>query len=262
MAKLEDVIQRGTNAARPAATAVAVGTLYYDTTNSSLARSNGTSWESVEGSGGFSNPMTTQGDIITGGASGAAARLAIGTAGQVLTVNAGATAAEWAAAAGGGGVTHTYVGYNTVGGTDEAFTTNRHYMKKITLAAAGTLVGIEAHIKTTSDAAAMEMRFMLFEDNAGTPRYLLHTTHAGPLFLKPSSGVEAFRWFGVGLSRYLAAGDYWIGFVPSQNTGVIKKDGSGSDRYFTAGGNWSIDAGYNAITTTTDRYSIRASILT
>ena len=161
----------------------------------------------------------------------------------------------------GGGAAHAYVGYNTVGGTDETFTTNRHYLKKITLASAGTLVAIEAHIKTTSDAAAMEMRFMLFEDNAGTPRYLLHTTHAGPLFLKPSNGVEAFRWFGVGLSRYLAAGDYWIGFVPSQSTGVIKKDGSGSDRYFTAGGNWSIDAGYNAITTTTDRYSIRASIL-
>lgn len=51
MTKLEDVIRRGTNAARPAATAVAVGTLYYDTTNSSLGRSNGTSWESVEGTG-------------------------------------------------------------------------------------------------------------------------------------------------------------------------------------------------------------------
>ena len=104
MAKLEDVIQRGTNAARPAATAVAVGTLYYDTDNSSLARSNGTSWESVEGgASGMTNPMTTQGDIISGGASGAPGRLAIGTAGQVLTVNAGATAPEWAAASGGGG---------------------------------------------------------------------------------------------------------------------------------------------------------------
>ena len=50
----------------------------------------------------MSNPMTTQGDVVTGGASGAAGRLAIGTAGQVLTVNSGATAPEWAAAAGGG----------------------------------------------------------------------------------------------------------------------------------------------------------------
>ena len=53
----------------------------------------------------MSNPMTTPGDIVTGGASGAAGRLAIGTAGQVLTVNSGATAPEWAAAAGGSGIT-------------------------------------------------------------------------------------------------------------------------------------------------------------
>ena len=54
------------------------------------------------GGSGMTNPMTTAGDIIKGGASGAAQRLAIGTAGQVLTVNAGATAPEWAAAGGGG----------------------------------------------------------------------------------------------------------------------------------------------------------------
>jgi hypothetical protein len=43
----------------------------------------------------LSNPMTTAGDTIYGGASGVAARLAIGTATQVLTVNSGATAPQW-----------------------------------------------------------------------------------------------------------------------------------------------------------------------
>lgn len=38
----------------------------------------------------LSNPMTTAGDIIKGGASGAAARLGIGSSGQVLTVSGGA----------------------------------------------------------------------------------------------------------------------------------------------------------------------------
>lgn len=51
----------------------------------------------------FANPMTTAGDVIYGGASGTPTRLAIGTAGQVLKVNAGATAPEWGAAAGGSG---------------------------------------------------------------------------------------------------------------------------------------------------------------
>jgi hypothetical protein len=49
----------------------------------------------------MNNPMTTAGDAIYGGASGAPTRLAIGTAGQVLTVNAGATAPEWATGGGG-----------------------------------------------------------------------------------------------------------------------------------------------------------------
>jgi hypothetical protein len=45
--------------------------------------------------GGFANPMTTLGDIIIGGASGAATRLGIGTNGQLLRVNAGGTAVEY-----------------------------------------------------------------------------------------------------------------------------------------------------------------------
>lgn len=43
----------------------------------------------------MNNPMTAAGDIIQGGASGAPSRLAIGTAGQILKVNSGATALEY-----------------------------------------------------------------------------------------------------------------------------------------------------------------------
>ena len=52
---------------------------------------------------GFRNPMTAIGDLIRGGTDGAAARLAVGTAGQVLTVVSGRPA--WAAATGGSGAT-------------------------------------------------------------------------------------------------------------------------------------------------------------
>jgi len=45
------------------------------------------------------NPMTTAGDMITGGAAGVEQRLPVGSANQVLTVTAGAPA--WAAASGG-----------------------------------------------------------------------------------------------------------------------------------------------------------------
>ena len=49
----------------------------------------------------MSNPMTAQGDVIYGGASGTPTRLAKGTAGQVLTMNSGATAPEWQTPSGG-----------------------------------------------------------------------------------------------------------------------------------------------------------------
>ena len=49
--------------------------------------------------------VTTAGDTLYATAADTLARLAIGTAGQVLQVNSGATAPEWATPAGGGGMT-------------------------------------------------------------------------------------------------------------------------------------------------------------
>jgi hypothetical protein len=50
---------------------------------------------------GMTNPMTTTADMIYSSSGSTPARLGIGTAGQVLTVNGGATAPEWATPAGG-----------------------------------------------------------------------------------------------------------------------------------------------------------------
>ena len=51
------------------------------------------------------NPSTTEGDLeYRSGTANTNSRLAIGTAGQVLTVNGGATAPEWAALPTGGGI--------------------------------------------------------------------------------------------------------------------------------------------------------------
>jgi len=50
------------------------------------------------------SPGTTAGDLDYYTSGTAKARIGIGTAGQILTVNAGATAPEWAAPAGGGKV--------------------------------------------------------------------------------------------------------------------------------------------------------------
>lgn len=54
--------------------------------------------------------VTTAGDVIYATGSGAVTRLGIGSAGQVLTVNGGATAPSWATPAGGGGMTSIATG--------------------------------------------------------------------------------------------------------------------------------------------------------
>ena len=60
----------------------------------------GTRVNGVDLDAGLSNPMTTAGDLITGGASGTPGRLAVGAEGEVLTVVSGVPA--WAAPAAGG----------------------------------------------------------------------------------------------------------------------------------------------------------------
>lgn len=59
----------------------------------------GSAWANVDTTG-MTNPMTTTGDVIYSSSGSTPARLGIGTAGQVLKVNSGATAPEWGAAGG------------------------------------------------------------------------------------------------------------------------------------------------------------------
>jgi len=49
--RLQDAIQRGTRAAQPAATTVAIGVVYYVTDESVTERSNGTVWQNCADSG-------------------------------------------------------------------------------------------------------------------------------------------------------------------------------------------------------------------
>jgi hypothetical protein len=71
----------------------------------------GSAWANVDTTG-MTNPMTTTGDVIYSSSGSTPARLGIGTAGQVLRVNSGATAPEWAAPAGGGKVLQVVVSAN------------------------------------------------------------------------------------------------------------------------------------------------------
>ena len=79
----------------------------------------GSAWANLDTTG-MTNPMTTTGDTIYSSSGSTPARLGIGTAGQVLQVNSGATAPEWATPASGGGM--TLISTTTLTGASVALT--------------------------------------------------------------------------------------------------------------------------------------------
>jgi hypothetical protein len=90
------------------------------TTNQVLAKNSDTDMDFkwVADAAGMTNPMTTTGDTIYSSSGSTPARLGIGTAGQVLQVNSGATAPEWATlAAAGASFTQLAATATTSGGT-------------------------------------------------------------------------------------------------------------------------------------------------
>lgn len=262
------MLQEGDHASRPAATAVGSGALYACSTHDLIYQSDGSSWSTwSDVSGASGGVLTTAGDILYRDGSGLQ-RLAIGAADEVLTVNAGATAPEWAAAAGGGGLTQAYVGYNTVGGSVEGMTGPRVYAKKVTLANACLITDIEAYIdQTAANDSVGEWKVGLYSDSAGTPDLLLavNTTGTDHILLDKTNGAggnTSPRWFGMPLGYWAAAGDYWIAVQAAANNGAsIRYDATGSDRYYTSGGFWMTDWGFYAPTTTANAYSIRANTI-
>lgn len=108
--------------------------------------------------------VTTAGDVIYATGSGAVTRLGIGTAGQVLKVNSGATAPEWGAAGSSGKVLQVIQGT-----TSTATTINGGVLADTNLTATITpsatnskvLVMISQYCKNTSVAAATEVGFQM-----------------------------------------------------------------------------------------------------
>lgn len=268
MAVLSSVIGRGTLAGRPAAGRA--GRLYFATDAAgTMYRDNGSSWDSVETSAsGMTNPMTTQGDIIYGGASGSPTRLGIGTAGQVLKVNAGATAPEWGAAS-GGGATHSYLGYNTVGGSNELMQAQWMYCQQVTPAASGLLLGISAHlVQGTADSVAGFVVGVWEDSGSNTVGQLIAIGGDGGGtvgYYKPTSGgLGTAEWLHWPICIYLTgSAKYWIGIIRNASGSFnIYYDGSGSDRTIaTGGGTWVADGGRYTQTDSTKKYSLRASFL-
>ena len=89
------------------AVATSMADLLGGTTGQVLKKNSNTDMDFVwsADAAGMTNPMTTTGDTIYSSSGSTPARLGIGTAGQILAVNSGATAPEWVAAPSSGGMT-------------------------------------------------------------------------------------------------------------------------------------------------------------
>lgn len=170
---------------------------------------------------------------------------------------------------GTGAPVSVYAGYNTVGGSTVQMTQFRWIAKKITLSADSLIVSIGAYLISNSDAKSSLM-VGVFEDNSGTPRYVLGTgggkdtelPDGDDLLMEPSAGNAVARWLHRPVGLWCPAGDYWIAVMePSGSPATIAFDGSGSDRRYTTTGEWIADWGFYTPTTMTDRYSIRAEVM-
>lgn len=171
-----------------------------------------------------------------------------------------------------GGVGHSFIGYNVIGGSQENSTSNRVYAKKVTMVADGWLTTIDAYVDggVNSDVVAA-LRAILYNDAAGTPdsvigQYLPANTSFLPDDTNGVGGNLTARWVQMPVNAWLTAGDYWIGVQTGDNgAGSVAfrlfYDAIGNDRFYTSGGFWVADWGWYAPTTSANSYSIRASIM-
>jgi hypothetical protein len=126
--------------------------------------------------------VTTAGDTLYATAADTLARLAIGTAGQVLQVNSGATAPEWATPAGGGGgkVLQVVQGTTTTNASNSTTTfQDTNLTATITPSAATSkiLVLVSQHCEKTAGNVAntIALRLMRGATEVYINKFLLYT---------------------------------------------------------------------------------------
>lgn len=162
-----------------------------------------------------------------------------------------------------GALTHSYLGYNTAGGSVEAMTQYRVFLKKISPGSDGFLASIGAYIQQNADNV-VDLSVAVFSDSAGSPlRILAYNANPAASIYPAISGSQTKRWVQVPIGFWVIAGDYWIAVqsnAPSAHCDLAY-DGSGSDRYYTAAGAWFTDAGHTSVTTGAIKYSIRADFV-
>ena len=151
------------------------------------------------------NPGTTAGDVDYYTSSTAKARIAIGTAGQVLTVNSGATAPEWKTLAGSALTKITSASFTTQSSVaiDDVFTaTYKRYMVLVDVLAS-TSVTLRLQFRyagpTTQALDYFGSNFEITRANTQTGNGFVNTTTATLLNTLETTSAQMTMYFsGVG----------------------------------------------------------------
>lgn len=242
------ILAGGAHASRPGAGAVSVGSLWACTDHPLIYQSDGSTWATWAVLGSAIADVL---DLPTAEMNAALVMAPDGAGGLQFRAEAG----------GGGGMAHAYLGTNSVGGSVESMTDSRMLMKRITLPSDGLLVSIGAALQMQTNGAVDGLYGGLWSDSAGSPTSLIAIT-APPvqtLYINTTN-----RWLEMALVKYLTAGDYWIGIASGLGGSRlnIAYAAGGSDRYYTAGGDYTSDSvNMGGTTTGTRDYSIRAGVL-
>ena len=178
----------------------------------------GSAWTNLDTTG-MVNPMTTTGDTIYSSSGSTPARLGIGTAGQVLQVNSGATAPEWATPAGGAPASDTATVATSQNTTSSSFTDLTTSGPAVTMTT-GTkaLVIVSASMENNSDANSCDMDFAVTgaTSRSATATTMLSTINAIP------SGVGQIRASAVNLVTLTAGSNTFTAKYKSRGGGQAK----------------------------------------
>jgi hypothetical protein len=178
----------------------------------------GSAWTNLDTTG-MVNPMTTTGDTIYSSSGSTPARLGIGTAGQVLQVNSGATAPEWATPASSSPASASARVETEQGTTSSSFTDLSTSGPAVTLTT-GTkvLVIVTAEMMNTS---AVESNIASFAISGAT------TVAAGTIdwYVRSMIGTANER------ERFSAATRY-ASLTAGSNTFTMKYRRTGGTAYF------------------------------
>lgn len=256
------LISEGGSTSTPAAARVTV----YAKSDGLLYSKDDAGTETPLGGGGGGGDITTDvawaalGDLIVGTGPDHAAVLTAGADGRVLTAAvAEATGLKWAAPA-AGGLAHSYIGYNTVGGSTQAIAATTAVCKKVVLASAGLLGTIDFYVAQAADAVYQTIIAGVWADDSDKAGTIIFSSGgtAGAYYGGPVATYPA-RWFAAPCGLYLPVGTYWIGMATGPAC-LVYYDTSGTDR------TWDISANTQAVdgarwtqTDTTRKYSIRGS---